>query len=246
MEEVTGGGYRKKISYLIFFPPSPLTNNVMPASSFARTQMTYQQVRAWSVLPPEVLDVFQRLPREDFVPDAWRGAAYGDIAIPLGHGQHMLTPTLAGRILQAVTPRRTDRVLEIGTGSGYLSACLGLLASQVHSLEIRPEFARRARTHLKNAGVGNVEVEEADAYGWKPAAPGYDIVVLTGSLPEYDPRFEALLVPGGRLFLVTGEAPVMEARLLRKDAEKIKDVHSLFETVIDPLEHAAAPDAFVF
>jgi protein-L-isoaspartate(D-aspartate) O-methyltransferase len=208
--------------------------------------MTYQQVRAWSVLPPEVLAVFERLPREDFVPAAWRGAAYGDLAIPLGEGQHMLTPTVAGRILQSVTVNATDKVLEVGTGSGYLSACLGLLGNQVHSLEIRPELARQARTNLKAAGIGNVEVEEADVFAWQSIRPTWDVIVLTGSLPRYDARFEALLSPHGRLFAIVGEAPVMEARLVRKGTDKLRDVHSLFETVVDPLEHAAADSGFVF
>ncbi|MEJ0099286.1 MAG: protein-L-isoaspartate O-methyltransferase [Pseudomonadota bacterium] len=218
----------------------------MLAASTARTQMTYQQVRAWSVLPPEVLAVFERLPREDFVPGAWIGAAYGDLAIPLGDGQHMLTPTVAGRILQAVTVRRTDNVLEIGTGSGYLSACLALLGSQVHSLEIRPALARQARSNLKAAGIGNVEVEEADVFTWKSTRPSWDVIVVTGSLPRYDARFESLLAPHGRLFVISGEAPVMEARLIRKDSEKLRDVHSLFETVVDPLDNTVAISHFVF
>jgi len=218
----------------------------MSSATLARTQMTYQQVRAWSVLPPEVLAVFERLVREDFVPAAWRGAAYGDLAIPLGDGQHMLTPTVVGRILQAVTLRHTDQVLEIGTGSGYLSACLALLCKQVHSLEIRPSLARQARSNLKTAGIGNVEVEEADVFAWQPTQPAWDVIVVTGSLPRPDPRFEALLAPHGRLFTITGDAPVMEARLIRKDSQTLRDVHSLFETVVDPLDHAAADSRFVF
>jgi protein-L-isoaspartate(D-aspartate) O-methyltransferase len=218
----------------------------MSSATLARTQMTYQQVRAWSVLPPEVLAVFERLAREDFVPAAWRGAAYGDLAIPLGDGQHMLTPTVVGRILQAVTVRRADQVLEIGTGSGYLSACLALLGSQVHSLEIRPTLARQARANLKAAGIGNVEIEEADVFAWQSTRPAWDVIVLTGSLPRPDERFESLLAPHGRLFTITGNAPVMEARLIRKDSQALRDVHSLFETVVDPLDHAAANSRFVF
>lgn len=218
----------------------------MPSSSLARTQMTYQQVRAWSVLPPEALAVFERLPREDFVPPAWQGAAYGDLAIPLADGQHMLTPTVVGRILQAVTVRRSDRILEVGTGSGYLTACLALLGAEVLSLEIRPALAREARTHLQQAGIGNARVEDADVYSWQPAAPGYDVIVVTGSVPTYDERFEALLNPGGRLFIVTGVAPVMEARLVRLNEDKARETHSLFETVLDPLTHAAAPARFEF
>jgi protein-L-isoaspartate(D-aspartate) O-methyltransferase len=217
----------------------------MQTSLSPRSQMTYQQVRAWSVLPPETLAVFEQLPRELFVPGASQGAAYGDLAIPLGHGQHMLPPTVVGRILQAVSVNRRDQILEIGTGSGYVTACLALLGAQVRSLEIRPELARQARQNLKAAGIGNAIVEEADAFEWQPAAPGYDVVVVTGSLPVYDPRFEALLNPQGRLFVVSGQTPVMEARLIRL-LNSGRDVHSLFETVIDPLTHAAAPSHFVF
>jgi protein-L-isoaspartate(D-aspartate) O-methyltransferase len=212
----------------------------------ARTQMTYQQVRAWSVLPPEVLAVFERLPREDFVPAAWAGAAYGDFAVPLGDGQHMLTPTIVGRILQAVTVRGTDRVLEIGTGSGYLTACLALLAESVHSIELRPALVRHARANLRNAGIGNAEVEEANAFDWQSGRPAWDVIVLTGSLPRYDARFESLLAPHGRLFVITGDAPAMEARLIRKGEDSLRDVHSLFETVVDPLDHADTPSRFSF
>jgi protein-L-isoaspartate(D-aspartate) O-methyltransferase len=218
----------------------------MQTSSFPRTQMTFQQVRAWSVLPAETLAVFEQLSREIFVPAASQGAAYADLSIPLRHGQHMLPPTVIGRILQAVTVRRRDQVLEIGTGSGYLTACLALLGAQVHSLEIQPELAHQARQNLKAAGIGNAQVEEADAFAWQSGLPGYDVVVVTGSLPVYDPRFEALLNPGGRLFVVAGQAPVMEAQLVRLSESKGRDVHSLFETVIDPLTHATSPSQFTF
>lgn len=218
----------------------------MHPSSVARTQMTYQQVRAWSVLSPETLAVFEQLPREQFVPDGWRGAAYGDLAIPLGHGQHMLTPTLVGRILQAVAVERGNRILEIGTGSGYVSACLALLGAQVHSVEIHDDIARQARSNLAGAGIGNVQVEEADAFAWTAAAPGYDVIVVTGAMPVYDARFEALLRPGGRLFAIHGVAPVMEARLVRLTDGGQREERSLFETVVDPLVHTVRPDPFVF
>jgi protein-L-isoaspartate(D-aspartate) O-methyltransferase len=198
------------------------------------------------VLSPEVLGIFSRLPREEFVPPAWRGAAYADLSIPLVDGQHMLTPTVVGRIVQSVAVRRTDRVLEIGTGTGYLTACLALLGHQVHSLEIRPELARAARVNLKSAGIGNAVVEEADAFTWKTAQPFWDVIVLTGSLPQYDARFASLLAPLGRLFVTVGDAPVMEARLVSKDKQGQQQVRSLFETVIDPLDHAAATSRFQF
>jgi protein-L-isoaspartate(D-aspartate) O-methyltransferase len=208
--------------------------------------MTYQQVRAWSALPPEMLAVFARLPREDFVPASWSGAAYADMAIPLGEGQHMLTPSVVGRILQAVAVRGTDRVLEIGTGSGYLTACLALLGQQVHSLEIRPQLAGQARVNLKGAGIGNAVVEAADAFAWQSTQPVWDVIVITGSMPQYDARFESLLAPGGRLFATVGSEPVMEARLVGRHQEGQLQTRSLFETVIDPLDHVAAVNRFDF
>jgi protein-L-isoaspartate(D-aspartate) O-methyltransferase len=218
----------------------------MNPSPSARTQMTYQQIRAWSVLPPATLAIFEQLSREEFVPEIWRGAAYADYAIPLGDGQHMLTPTVVGRLLQAVAPMAGESILEIGTGSGYLTACLARLGGKVHSLEIRPALARQARINLRQAGIGNAEVEEADAFNWQPAAPGYDVIAITGALPMYDARFEALLNPGGRLFVVTGTAPVMEARLVRLTTQRGREQTSLFETLLDPLEHAATSSSFEF
>ena len=208
--------------------------------------MTFQQVRAWSVLDEHVLDVFERLPREMFVPEAWRGAAYGDLPIPLADGQHMLTPSVAGRLLQTLAIKRTDRVLEIGTGSGYVTACLAMLATHVLSLEIRPELVGRARASLAAAAIGNAEVEEADAFAWDAGSPRFDAIVLTGSLPVYDPRFEAWLRPGGRLFVITGVAPVMEAMLVRLDSAGTPSRLGLFETVVDPLDHAPTVGGFTF
>jgi protein-L-isoaspartate(D-aspartate) O-methyltransferase len=217
----------------------------MSSTDQARTQMAYQQIRAWKVLTPEALEVFEQMPRELFVPERWRGAAYADMAIPLGEGQHMLTPTVAGAIVRALEPSHTDTVLEIGTGSGYVTACLARLAASVHSLEIRPALARQARINLQRAGIGNATVEDADAFSWQPAAPGYDVIAITGSMPEYDDRFEKLLKPGGRLFVVTGTAPVMEAQLVRLTAEGQRGQQSLFETLIDPLDAPAPPSRFV-
>jgi protein-L-isoaspartate(D-aspartate) O-methyltransferase len=208
--------------------------------------MTFQQVRAWSVLDEHVLDVFERLPRELFVPQSWQGAAYGDLPIPLADGQHMLTPSVAGRLLQAIALKRNDRVLEIGTGSGYVTAALAMLASHVLSLEIRPQLAIQARANLTAAAIGNAEVEEADAFAWDAGSPRFDAIVITGSMPVYDPRFEAWLRPGGRLYVVTGTAPVMEAMLARLDTAGTVSRFGLFETVVDPLDHAPSVTKFAF
>jgi protein-L-isoaspartate(D-aspartate) O-methyltransferase len=214
--------------------------------SAAREQMTYQQVRAWSALPPEALAVFDRLPRELFVPAAWQRLAYADLPVPLGHGQHMLRPSVVGRIVQATGIQKGDLVLEIGTGSGYVSACLALLGAKVQSLEIHADIAQQARHNLRAAGLGDVQVEAADAFALPDTGPRYDVITLTGSMPVYDPRFEALLRPGGRLFAVVGHEPVMEARLVTLDAQGKRAVHSLFETVTDPLLHAPDPAVFSF
>ena len=212
----------------------------------ARHQMTTQQIRAWSVLDDEAMEVFDRLPREQFVPPQHRGLAYADTALPLPCGQHMLQPSVVGRILHAVRPQRHDSVLEIGTGSGYATACLALLSARVRSLEIHGELAQQARANLHATGIGNVEVIEQDAFSPDALAGAWDIIVLTGSLPLYDARFEALLQPGGRLFVICGKPPVMEARLIGRTASGAVSQVSLFETLSSPLIHAPRVDPFRF
>lgn len=211
----------------------------------ARRQMIEQQVRAWEVLDLKVLETMQRVPREEFAPPSYRDLAFADMSVPLGHGQHMLPPKLEGRILQALELRPDDAVLEIGTGSGYFAACLGALARSVKSIEINPDLAAMARANLDRNNVPNVSVEVADAFGYADPAR-YDAVVLTGSLPLYDARFEQWLAVGGRLFLVTGQGPVMEASRITLTAPGEWLRESLFETVVDPLIHAAQPPKFVF
>lgn len=214
-------------------------------TAYAREQMIEQQVRAWDVLDERVLACLRRVPRELFVPQAQRYRAYADVEVPLARGQHMLRPSVAGRLLQALLPKGAEQVLEIGTGSGFITACLRSMASHVRSLELFPEFADEARRDLALLGMRDVEVVAGDALQADTGAR-YDVIAVTASLPVYDPRFERMLAMGGRLFVVVGEPPVMEARLVRRTAEDAVATQSLFETVIDPMVNAARPPLFTF
>jgi protein-L-isoaspartate(D-aspartate) O-methyltransferase len=211
----------------------------------ARQQMVDQQIRTWEVLDPRVLDVFATVPREAFVPPGYRDLAFADAAIPIGYGQSMLAPKLQGRILQALAVTAKESVLEVGSGTGYLSACLALLSSSTHSIEIHPELTKAAAVNVRTVPSANVDFETRDAFSGEPLGE-YDVIAVTGSLPVYDSRFERSLRIGGRLFAVVGSAPVMDAILVRRvdQAEWIRE--SLFETVIDPLRNAAAQPKFVF
>jgi protein-L-isoaspartate(D-aspartate) O-methyltransferase len=211
----------------------------------ARQQMVDQQIRTWEVLDPRVLDVFSLVPREAFVPPEYRELAFADTPIPIGLGQSMLAPKIQGRILQALSVAPTDRVLEVGSGTGYLAACLSLLGAGTRSLEIHAEFTALARSNLRAVPEARVDFETRDAFAAAPLGE-FDAIAVTGSLPVYDSRFERSLRVGGRLFAIVGEAPVMDAILVRRvdNAEWIRE--SLFETVIEPLINAAAAQRFVF
>jgi protein-L-isoaspartate(D-aspartate) O-methyltransferase len=211
----------------------------------ARRQMIDQQVRAWEVLDLKVLEAMERVRREEFTPPAYRELAFADMNVPLGHGQSMLAPKLEGRILQALELSPDDAVLEIGTGSGYFAACLGALARTVKSVEIHADLAAAARASLARTDVHNVTVETADAFAFVDPAR-YDAVVVTGSLPLYDACFERWLATGGRLIVVVGQGPVMEARRVSSTGQGEWLRESLFETVIDPLIHAPVPPKFIF
>jgi protein-L-isoaspartate(D-aspartate) O-methyltransferase len=211
----------------------------------ARQQMVDQQIRTWEVLDPRVLDVLSAVPREAFVPAAYRELAFADTPIPIGFGQSMLTPVLQGRILQAVGIDVSDSVLEVGTGTGYLSACLGLLGNSTHSIDIRTDFTAAAAANLRTVPQARVQLETRDAFNGAPLGE-YDVIAVTGSMPVYDTRFEKALAIGGRLFAVVGVAPVMDAVLVRRVDSSEWTRESLFETVIEPLVNATAPQGFVF
>jgi protein-L-isoaspartate(D-aspartate) O-methyltransferase len=224
---------------------SPIQWEASVQTPDAREQMIEQQVRAWDVLEARVLACLRRVPRELFVPPAQRYRAYADVEVPLARSQHMLRPSVVGRLLQALLPRGGEQVLEIGAGSGFVTACLRALGAQVRSLEIFPELAEEARRNLAALGMRDVDVVDADALQAEGGAR-YDAIAVTASLPLYDARFERMLNVGGRLFVVVGEAPVMEARLVRRTAAEAFATHSLFETVIDPLVNALRPPQFTF
>ena len=210
-----------------------------------REQMIEQQVRAWDVLDERVLEAMRRVPRELFVPEAERYRAYADAEVPLSRGQHMLRPSVVGRLLQGLLPQPREHVLELGAGTGFVTACLRGMAATVRALELYPELAESARANLAALGVRDTEVLDADAMGYE-SATRYDVIAITAALPLYDARFERLLNVGGRLFVVVGEAPVMEARLVRRTGEQAWSSMVLFETVIDPLVHATRAPEFTF
>lgn len=211
----------------------------------ARTQMVNQQVRAWDVLDQAVLSVMTQIPREQFVPPRFRNLAFADTEIPLGHGQVMLTPQVAGRLLQALAIRGTDRVLEVGAGSGFLTACLARLGSRVTSLEILPELADAARRNLRSVATWNAEVRTEDVFQYRPAEQ-WDVIAVTGSLPQPDGRFGHWLADGGRLFMVVGEGTLMQARLVTRQGPEQWITTTLFETSVPALINATPPSKFRF
>jgi protein-L-isoaspartate(D-aspartate) O-methyltransferase len=212
----------------------------------ARSNMVEQQIRTWEVLDQAVLDLLYAVPREDFVPPPYRTLAFADMEIPIGEGEKMMAPKLEARILQELAPRKSERVLEVGTGSGYLTALLAHRAAHVHSVEIRPALAAFGRANLERHGADNVTLEIGDAArGWPTRAP-YDLIVLTGSTPVLPKVLLEQLSPGGRLFAVVGEDPVMVARLVTCSAPGAFRSVELFDTVLAPLANAEHPPRFRF
>ena len=235
--------------FFTLHPPTTVMNIPIPVER-ARFNMVEQQIRPWEVLDQEVLDLLFMVRREEFVPAQYRSLAFVDMEIPLADhaaaGEKMLPPRLEARMLQALAVRRGDRILEVGTGSGYMTALLAKRGGHVHSVEIIPEFSAQAAARLDAHAITNVTLEVGDAArGWDRHAP-YDVIVLTGSVPVLAGAFQRSLNPGGRLLAVVGEAPVMAARLIVCAGSGACNALGLFETCIPALRNAPQPERFVF
>ncbi|MEO6423195.1 MAG: protein-L-isoaspartate O-methyltransferase [Candidatus Nitrotoga sp.] len=210
----------------------------------ARFNMVEQQIRPWDVLDMRVLDLLSKIKRERFVPPGMQSMAFMDMEIPLGHGVSMWQPKMEARALQALKLGRSDRVLEIGSGSGYLTALLSHLAMHVTSVEIVPELHAFAEKNLATHQIKNVTLALGDAaQGWLGT---FDVIVLTGSVPILPEAIQDSLTPGGRLFAIVGDAPAMHANLLTCVAPNIFENTTLFETCITPLQNAQQPKRFIF
>ena len=211
----------------------------------ARENMVEQQVRPWDVLDVRVLDVLSQMPREAFVPEAYRALAYADLPVPIGHGELMLKPVVEGRMLQSLALLPTDEVLEIGTGSGFIAACLGRLARDVLSLEVHADLAATAQARLAQLGFdGNVRVEVADALRYQTPRQ-FDAICVSAAVDAIPQQFVQWLRPGGRMFVVQGRAPAMTAVLVRNEVNGPR-IESLFETVLPYLVGASPTPEFQF
>lgn len=212
----------------------------------ARFNMVEQQIRPWEVLNEKVLESLFKVRRENFLPEAYRKLAFVDMQIPLGFGEVMLEPKLEARILQEVALKDSDRVLEVGTGSGYMTALLAQFAAHVYSVEIVPELHDEAKRKLESRDIDNVTLELGDASrGWDRHGP-YDVIVLTGSTPVLPDAFQRSLKVGGRLFAIVGEAPAMRAELVTRVTEDAFHREDLFETCVPSLRNAPVPSRFKF
>ncbi|HMH17610.1 MAG TPA: protein-L-isoaspartate O-methyltransferase [Burkholderiales bacterium] len=216
----------------------------------ARFNMVEQQIRTWEVLDQDVLDLLYVVRREEFVPAAHRAFAFSDLELPLYEGadedERMMQPKVEARILQELAVRKNELVLEVGTGSGYLTALLAARAHHVHSVEINPKLKTFGENNLRRAGVENVTLQLGDAsQGWQKYSP-YDVIVLTGSTPVLPQTLVSQLKAGGRLFAVVGDPPVMEARLLTCVGKGTQHAIDLFETCLAPLKNALQPARFEF
>lgn len=212
----------------------------------ARFNMVEQQIRPWEVLDQQVLDLLFEVRREEFVPEQHRALAFADMEIPLGHGEIMLTPKLEARMVQELHVMPGDRILEIGTGSGYVTALLARLGNHVFSVEIVPELKAFAERNLARQNILNVTLELGDgARGWSKHGP-YDVILLTGSTPLLPEPLLASLAEGGRLVAVVGDPPIMTAQLVTRISQGVFNAVGIFETSIPPLKNALQPERFVF
>ncbi|WP_374338908.1 protein-L-isoaspartate O-methyltransferase [Leeia sp.] len=212
----------------------------------ARFNMVEQQIRPWEVLDETVLNLLFEVKRENFIPANWRDLAFVDMETPIKQGVTTLPPKVEARLLQELHIGATDKVLEIGTGCGYLTALLARLARHVYSVDIDPELTELARGNLSRADIRNVTLETGDAaQGWNSRAP-YDVIVVTASLPVLPDSLLSQLNPGGRLFAIVGDAPVMVASVMSKDGAGTVSRRVLFDTQTAPLQNAAQPQRFSF
>ncbi len=213
----------------------------------SRFNMVEQQIRPWDVLDPRVLELFKQVPRENFVPKQYKGLAFADIEVPLGEGQQMLSPKIEGRILQALLIKPTDRVLEIGTGAGYLTALMAKQAKQVDSIELHAKLSAQAAKNLAAHKIKNVKLIVGDGTQGLAAKAPYDVIVFTGALSTPpNQQLEAQLALGGRMFVVVGEPPAMEAILVERIASASFKRNALFETSLPLLANAPKPTKFSF
>ncbi|MBA2592339.1 MAG: protein-L-isoaspartate O-methyltransferase [Pseudomonadota bacterium] len=212
----------------------------------ARSNMIEQQIRTWEVLDQRVLDLLGSVPREDFVPPRYRSLAFSDTNIPLGFGEVMMAPKVEARMLQVLAVEPGDRILEIGTGSGYVTALLARSGREVTTVEIHPELSAGAKVRVSRQGLDNVRFEVGTGLERPAAEGGYDVIAVTGSLPLYTDHFEKRLAVCGRVFLIVGQAPVMEAMLVTRVGAREVAREGLFETDLPPLRGAPTPKRFVF
>ena len=211
----------------------------------ARHNMIVQQIQPWNIRDEKVLDLLQRLPREDFVPAKYKEHAFTDVNIPLGNGQEMMSPKLEAFMLQALKVQEQDKVLEIGTGSGYVTALLASQSRHVVTVDINEDTQKQAEEKLTAHQITNVTFEVGDAtLGWDKQKP-YDVIAITGSLPILPEVFQRNLSVGGRLFAIVGDAPAMEAILITREKDNEYSHQVLLETDIPALINAAQPERFV-
>jgi protein-L-isoaspartate(D-aspartate) O-methyltransferase len=218
----------------------------MNAFEQARFNMVEQQIRPWQVLDPAVLHTLQHMAREMFVPAAYQALAYTDTEIPLGHGQAMVAPRIDARLMHDVALKPTDKVLEIGTGSGYLTALLADRSHHVVSLEINPELHAKARANLQSAGISNVDLRMADGSAGASDAGPFDAIVLGGSVYEVPQALLDQLKLGGRLIAIVGEEPVMQATLHTRTSASTWDHRELWDTFAPSLLGFTQPSRFHF